>query len=576
MGVPSKLQTNRAHELRADIMTEAVGIPDLTEISKDNWERARRRFEVIQSFAKLTDRTRTHGRLAANELGCSIALIYRLLGRYQADPRLTSCLPEKRGRRLGLLQLPANVEQIIETTVEELHLTRQRPRMSHVVTEIIRRCRVVAIPPPSRSAIELRVRRRPAAEVTARRQGRKAARHLFGAAVGHLNAPWPLSIVQIDHTKVDVIVVDSVTRAPIQRPWLTLAIDVHSRCIFGFHSSLDAPSATSVALCLSQGALPKAGWLSARNLHGEWPVQGIPERLHLDNGKDFHSEALRRGCEQYGIAIDYRPVRTPHYGGHIERLIGTMMGKVHMLPGTTFSSVEERGDIDPQKSAAMTLEEVEQWLATTIVGIYHQEIHRGLHTTPLDAWTRSVNQTQQIGRVEVSSVSDPHRFFIDFLPIQRRRVRREGVFLHDIAYWSDVLTTYIGEREKLVVRFDPRDLSRIYLQTPDGQYFQVPYRDLGRRPISLWEHRLALKHLRQDGRRAVNEDTIFEAIDQIHRITESAMRDTKTVRRQRERRRQWSKAVGMEPNSPRTTDPTIRQESLPASERLFADFEEWG
>jgi putative transposase len=32
--------------------------------------------------------------------------------------------------------------------------------------------------------------------------------------------------VQIDHTLVDVIVVDKLTREPIQRPWLTLAIDV--------------------------------------------------------------------------------------------------------------------------------------------------------------------------------------------------------------------------------------------------------------------------------------------------------------------------------------------------------------
>ncbi len=72
--------------------------------------------------------------------------------------------------------------------------------------------------------------------------------------------------------------------------------------------------------------------------------------------------ALRRGCEQYGIAIDYRPVRTPHYGGHIERLIGTMMGKVHLLPGTTFSNVHVKGDIDPGKTAAMTLDELERWL----------------------------------------------------------------------------------------------------------------------------------------------------------------------------------------------------------------------
>ena len=30
-------------------------------------------------------------------------------------------------------------------------------------------------------------------------------------------------------------------------------------------------------------------------------MHGIPEVLHLDNASEFHSEALRRGCERYGI-----------------------------------------------------------------------------------------------------------------------------------------------------------------------------------------------------------------------------------------------------------------------------------
>lgn len=135
----------------------------------------------------------------------------------------------------------------------------------------------------------------------------------------------------------------------IQRPWLTLSIDVCSRRVPGFHLSLELPSATSVALCLAHAALPKDGWLAARNIEQVWPISGIPERLHLDNAREFRSEALRRGCEQHGIGIDYRPVRTPHYGGNIERLIGTMMGKVHLLPGTTFSDVRVKGDLDPQK-----------------------------------------------------------------------------------------------------------------------------------------------------------------------------------------------------------------------------------
>ena len=303
---------------------------------------------------------------------------------------------------------------------------------------------------------------------------------------GSLEARWPLSLAQIDHTLVDVIVVDSETRAPLQRPWLTVTIDVATRCVAGFHLTLEPPSATSVALCLAHAALSKATWLAERGIDAEWPVQGIPERLHLDNAKEFRSEALKRGCEQYGIAIDHRPVRTPHYGGHVERLIGTMMGKVHLLPGTTFSSVQTKGELDPEKTAAMTLDEVERWLGHAIAGVYHRELHRGIGTTPLEAWRRGiVGDATTLGRGEPTAVVDPRRFLIDFLPIERRRIRRDGVRLHSIGYWADVLSTWIGHPEPMIVRYDPRDLSRIYLLGPDGTYYDLSYRDLGRPPISL-------------------------------------------------------------------------------------------
>ncbi|MGW5574179.1 hypothetical protein ACWEVD_23545 [Nocardia thailandica] len=40
--------------------------------------------------------------------------------------------------------------------------------------------------------------------------------------------------------------------------------------------------------------------------------------------------------------MDYRPPGQPHFGGVIERLIGTMMTMVHELPGTTFSNTADR------------------------------------------------------------------------------------------------------------------------------------------------------------------------------------------------------------------------------------------
>jgi putative transposase len=57
----------------------------------------------------------------------------------------------------------------------------------------------------------------------------------------------PLDLMQIDHTLVDVIIVDEEDRLPIGRPWLTLAIDIASRAVAGFTVSLDPPSTVSVA-----------------------------------------------------------------------------------------------------------------------------------------------------------------------------------------------------------------------------------------------------------------------------------------------------------------------------------------
>jgi putative transposase len=212
-------------------------------------------------------------------------------------------------------------------------------------------------------------------------------------------------------------------------------------------------------------------------------------------------------------------------------LIGTMMGKVHLLPGTTFSNVQEKGDLDPEKSAAMTLDEVERWLGEAITGVYHNVEHRSLGVPPIVAWNRAIVQVPP-----VPDVANPKSFLIDFLPLQRRLVRREGISLHSIHYWSDVLSAWIGERESMVVRFDPRDLSRIYLRAPNGEYLDIPYRDVRRPPISLWEHRLAIRKIREEGKAHIDETTIFRSIEAMRRITEEAMRTTKDARRQHERR----------------------------------------
>ena len=150
-------------------------------------------------------------------------------------------------------------------------------------------------------------------------------------------------MVQIDHTLVDIIIVDPVERLPIGRSYVTFAINVYSRCIAGFVLSLEAPSAVSIGLCLTHIAMDKAPWLAMLDINSSWPIFGKPNIIHVDNGTDFHSNALSRSCLQHGIKIEYRPIGKPHYGDIIERVIGTMMKLVHTLPGSTFSNIKEKG-----------------------------------------------------------------------------------------------------------------------------------------------------------------------------------------------------------------------------------------
>ena len=317
---------------------------------------------------------------AALQLGLRRSVIYDLLKRYRQRSQTSSLLPGKRGREPAVPVLKEVREQLLSSCIQDFYLQPERPRLAALVLEVQRRFAERDLPPPNYRTICNRVHSLDPKLATAKREGSKKAREVYGpVAISTLRPSRPLDVLQIDHTPVDVIVVDQQGRLPIGRPWLTLAVDVRTRMIAGFHVSLWSPSTISLSLALSQAVLPKTSWLADRELQTlDWPVHGLPRSIHVDNAKEFHAEALIRGCQEYGIFLDHRPPGQPHFGGHIERLVGTMMGAVHLLPGTTFSNVAEKGSYVSEKRATLTLPELERWLALQIAGVYHLSIHSAL------------------------------------------------------------------------------------------------------------------------------------------------------------------------------------------------------
>jgi putative transposase len=409
--------------------------------------------------------------------------------------------------------------------------------------------------------VERRIAQLDPVRAVSARQGRGAARQQ--AAAGGTPPPITglLEQVQMDHTPMDVIVVDERHRLPIGRPYLTAAIDVATRCVVGVVVTLEAPSATSVGLCLAHMAIDKRPWLERLGVETAWPMSGKPGEMYVDNAAEFKSEALRRGCAQHGIELKYRPPGAPHFGGIIERLIGTMMQMVHELPGTTFSNTGERGDYDSDAKAALTLVELQRWLALAVAS-YHGRVHKSVGRTPAGIWADKLAESGQ-----PATVTNQTAFLVDFLPVVRRTLSRTGFVVDHVQYYCDGLKPWIARRDQLdrfVLRRDPRDISRVWALNPDGtSYLEVPYRTLSRPPISLWEQQAAVARLREQGRAEVDENALFAMVGQMRDIADTATSATRKARRDRQRRPsdRGTTATTSRPGHPPRRRQTVRRSS---------------
>ena len=170
------------------------------------------------------------------------------------------------------------------------------------------------------------------------------------------------------------------------------------------------------------------------------------------------------------------------------------MGEVHLLPGTTFSSVAERGQYDSSKRALLTLTELEEWLTLQICGIYHRTRHHSTNITPMTAWEKAIHHRPSFIRVP----QNPKQLYIDFLPFKSRKVRREGLRMFNIFYCSDALGTLLRTSSRsMAVHYDPRNLACVYVKDRQGEYLEIPYRNLSHPAITLEEYVRATRELQK-------------------------------------------------------------------------------
>lgn len=535
--------------------------PDLATIPKERMAEGQRRLEVMLELDKLKRPTRLVVGEYAQKLGLSTGHLYALYKDWRNGCGLTGLIPHVRKRKKRAKRLPPAIGAIIDANIDRLFFERgETIKQTHRAVAVA--CHAQGFKPPSPTTVRARIMESPPEKLALARRGSLVMPEAPRSVEGPGEEPlFPLSRIEIDHTVADIFVTDPQYHGAVARPILTLGIDAFSRCVVGFKLRLARPSTLSLALTLHNAVFPKTLYCSRLGLSVDWPMYGKPDWIFTDNASEFDSEGLCLGCEQHQIKHLFRPVDRPQFGGRIERLIGTLMGRLRLMPGATMRSIQERGeDYDPERTAVYTIDEAERRIARMIAEIYHVEKHSALNVAPRDLWKFGLTGNDEIpGRGDLPEFpTNPERFLLDFLPLKRRTIQEYGIAIEGLKYNWPILKglrrKYAGEQ--LIVRYNPDDITRVWVWDPGTfEYHQIPLAN-GRGDVTpLWEVKRAIAAVEARGYDPANEALIFKTLEDFRQEDDRKAAQVKSARLANERRREAGKTVMLLP--PRTNAPAL-------------------
>jgi len=533
---------------------------ELVDISETEFAEAKERYLIIKPLLELEKRTAKDVQKLAKQHKKSTATLYRWIQKFETYgtvSALSNSFNHCGGK--GKSRLNPSVDTIVQSVIDELYLHKQQYPLSFIYLKIENKCKNLGLKAPNKNTVRNRIKQLNPKLIAKHRKGLNV-RDTRGTPGSFPDVHMPLDVIQIDHTPMDVIIVDEESRKEIGRPSITLAIDVYSRMIFGFYISLEAPSYFSVGQALLNAILPKDDLLKYHNITGEWPVYGLPRAIHMDNAAEFRSKSLQMFAEEYRITHILRPVARPEFGGHVESAIKTAMKTVHILPGTTFSNITEKGTYNSQKEAALTLKELEQWFLEFIVNIYHKTEHSSIGMTSEEKFYQGMLGVGEGAIPYLPTVpANTLKLRMALLPAMQRTVQKNGITIDHITYFSETLRKWIIpvsyktitkniQPKKVICRRDPRDISKIYVYDDEiNDYIIVPYANIKRPAINLKELRRAISEAKKTVTgRGIESHDIFEAHERLYQYAEKSKREQKSIRRAASSKKHMKRTIEFE------------------------------
>ncbi|MGO9134900.1 MAG: Mu transposase C-terminal domain-containing protein [Methylovirgula sp.] len=483
--------------------------------------------------------TRAEVKKAGEAVGIGVSAAYEAIGRFRETGNIDDLPPPTKPGGRGKSRLPAKAEAIIKDQIKKIVLTRRNFSKRKFIKD------ARALLEKAGHAVSVTTLRNRLAAISSHewmksRSGSKQAKRLLEPLKGEYpEITRPLEVIQCDHWKIDCEILGDDRLDGIGRAWATIAIDINTRTVWGLHVGLDAPSTTSVAFCMINGMLRKDAVLKEYDVKADMPIWGDPECLHLDNAGEFTGKSMRQSCQHFRINLKYRPVEEPQYGSHIERLNGNLAQRFKDMPGATGSNPDERKKLQPEKTAAFTLEDLtkEIWL---IIAQYHNEPHTGIGgKTPLQKWQEYYEGPDGPRRPMPTVRIDDLSFRLHWYPLEKRKLGRHGILIDYLTYYSEELQFLVRNKKDygwIDIRRNPLDIRVIYVLHPvRKEWIIVHTRHLCVSVASLFELRAAKRKALRLKRKPTPE-LLMQFIEDERKHVETSEKLTKKARREAARR----------------------------------------
>jgi hypothetical protein len=372
------------------------------------------------------------------------------------------------------------------------------------------------------------------------------ARALIGTPSEDVQGPGAL--YEIDSTPADVMLVSLDRETVIGRAHVYFVKDVMSRLIAGAHICTN-PSWEEEMVALENASTNKVEYCAKFGIEineEEWPSQYLPKKIIGDRGehKSKYSNNL--------VNINVRVANTPSYRGDLKPYIEQQFRRFNarmresITDGAVKKEHRERGDKNPENDAIYTIEAFTKLVILFVLEYNNSALPSGffmtrelfeekVELTPLAVWNWGMKG---------SLLHEMSRNLIRYnlLPKEDGLVSRSGIVFKKLCYTSDRAIKEgwfeeesINGQKKIVVNYDPRNCSSVFIKMKDGSFdqcFLTPkfkeYEGLHFNDVKVLIN-YKEKQLKKMKKQQVNTEAVLDAVAKV--LTKSETEKTKAAQK---------------------------------------------